>query len=152
MSWEMNYEGTNTATSLLHPIRDSVIMFHPDTVSQSFSLILLSCLWLTLTCAFYLCVPFRRSSMNSGLCPTPTRTSFSCASAWSTPPRFTTSPRSGSRRSGLITRPRPSSLLVLSRTSYWTWTFSSTWTNLMSSLSWAPGLGAWRRRSGPLTT
>lgn len=90
--------------------------------------------------------------MSSGLYPMPTRTSSSCASAWSTPPRFTTSPRNGFQWSGLTTRPRPSSLLGPSRTFCWTWTSSSTWTDLMSSQFWAPGPGAWRRRSGPRTT
>lgn len=90
--------------------------------------------------------------MNSEPYPMPTRTFSSCASAWSTPPRFTTLPRSGSQRSGLITRPRPSYSLVLSRTAYWTWTSSSTSTGLMSNQSWAPGHGAWRRRSGLQTT
>lgn len=133
---------------LLHPICDSVVIFHPDAVSQPFSL----SVRLTPTCAFFHCVPSRRSLMNSGLCRTPTPTSSSCASAWSTPPPFTTSPRSGSRRSAPATPPRPSSWWAPSRTSCWTSTSSSTWTDPTSSLFWAPGRGAWRRRSGPPTT
>ena len=101
--------------------------------------------------SFFFSVSFRRSLMNSELCPTPTRTSSSCASAWSTPTRFTTSPRSGCRTSGLTTRPHPSCSSAPSRTSCWTWTSSSTWTDLTSSPSWAPVLAAWRRRSGQRT-
>ena len=101
---------------------------------------------------FLSCVPFRRSLMSSELYPMRTRMSSSSASAWSTPPHFTTSPRSGCQRSGLITLPHPSSSLGPSRTSYWTWTSLSTWTDLMSSQFSAPGHGAWRKRSGPQTT
>lgn len=107
--------------------------------------------WLTLTHVSCCHVPSRKSLMSSGLCLTPTPTSSSSASAWSTPPHFTTSPRSGFQRSGLITHPLPSSWLGLSQTFYWTWMSSSTWTGQMSNRFLAPGHRAWRTRSEPQT-
>lgn len=122
--------------------------FPPDKATQPFPLPQLH----TDHVLFSFSVHLRRSLTNSGLCPTLTRTSSSCALAWSTPPPSTTSPRSGSRTSARTTRPLPSSWWAPSRTSSWTSTSSSTWTAPTSSPCWARGLAAWRRRSGRPTT
>lgn len=101
----------------------------------------------TPTVSFLLSVHPRRSLMNSGLCRTLTQTSSFSASAWSTPPPSTTSPRSGSRKSARTTRHLPSSWWAPSQISSWTSMSSSTWTAPTSSLCWAPGLAAWQTRS-----
>ncbi|XP_061901130.1 rho-related GTP-binding protein RhoV isoform X2 [Entelurus aequoreus] len=93
-----------------------------------------------------------QSLTSLGRCPTPTRMSSSCASAWSTPPPSTTSPRNGSPTSAPTTPPRPLYSSARSQTSFWTSTSSSTWTAPTSSLSPALGRRTWRRRSGLPTT